>query len=217
MSLDYDFNAADLDEFLVEYVDGTMDPVVQEAFEEFLRVYPEVAEQVDCLATVRSQLCRLGDKCRCHAPPGFQDRLKEHLVEESTKELSGIGGSWVLHLNTFALAFSFALLALAVAITASSPSPESGDSAVAAEVVGDVTAPLEDVRLRTAPIGHVLDFDNSVAISRNAYWKVSHTRPSQGEFYVEAAFERPVLLSVRRDAVTMQPVSTRASVAYTRR
>ena len=72
MSLNYYFDSAELDEFLVEYVDGTMDPVVRGAFEEFLRVYPEVRTQVDRLASIRMELCKLGDHCQCHAPPGFR-------------------------------------------------------------------------------------------------------------------------------------------------
>ena len=215
MSLDYDFNAADLDEFLVEYVDGTMDPVVREAFEEFLRVYPEVAEQVDCLASVRSELCRLGDKCRCHAPPGFQDRLKEQLLEESDKEEPILAGNWVPHLNTFALAFSLTLLALAVGLSTSAPTRDSMES-LATEVVDDARAVDAVSRIRSPLVEHVLDFENSVAISRDSYWNVSHTHPGSGEIHVEAAFDRPILMSVRRDAVAMRPISTRPSVLYTR-
>jgi len=215
MSLDYDFNASDLDEFLVEYVDGTMDPVVREAFEEFLRVYPEVAEQVDCLASVRSELCRLGDKCRCHAPPGFQDRLKEQLLEESDKRTLVAEDAWLPHLNTFALAFSLTLLALAVGLSSSTDTRDTTES-VAAEVVDDARSPAEIAGTPSPLVEQVLHFDNSVAFTRDVGRSVSHTHPGSREVHVEAAFDRPMLLSVRRDIVAMRPISTRDPIRYTR-
>jgi hypothetical protein len=212
MSLDYDFNASDLDEFLVEYVDGTMDPVVREAFEEFLWMYPDVAEQVDCLASVRSQLCRLGDKCRCHAPPGFQDRLKEHLLEESSKDVHATAEFWAPHLNTVALAFSLTLLVLAVGLSATVPRPESTESEV--ETVDEPRVRLE-TSLVTEPLRTDLgDFHGPITLARNSHWSVSHTHPGSGEVHVEAAFDRPILLSVRRDIIAMRPVSSRPSIVY---
>ncbi len=212
MSLDYDFNSSDLDEFLVEYVDGTMDPVVREAFEEFLRVYPEVAEQVDCLASIRSQLCRLGDKCRCHAPPGFQARLKEQLLEETSRSDTVIAEAWLPHLNVVALAFSLTLLVLAVGLSASSPTYDSVE--VASTELDERSVPLEPTRFSTRE-KPTPDFYSSIAISRDSYWNVSHTHPGSGEIHVEAAFDRPVLLSVRRDIVAMRPVFHRPLQAYT--
>lgn len=214
MSLNYDFDAADLDEFLVEYVDGTMDPVVREAFEEFLRVYPEVADQVDCLATVRSQLCRLGDKCRCHAPPGFQDRLKEHLLEESSRETVISPSSWLPHLNGVAIAFSLTLLALAIGMTVSSSTSESEEPAVT-EIVDDSRMETDSREMSGSTAEQVLDVSRSVTVSRDGLWSVSHTHPGSGEIHVEAAFDRPILLSVRRDLVTMRPISNRPAVVYT--
>ena len=48
----------ELDEFLAEYVDGSMDPTVRAVFEELMRVNPEVAERVCYLKHVRSELCQ---------------------------------------------------------------------------------------------------------------------------------------------------------------
>ena len=209
MSLDYDFNASDLDEFLVEYVDGTMDSVVREAFEEFLRVYPEVAEQVDCLTSIRTELCRLGDKCRCHAPPGFQARLKEQLLEESDTGVVVKAEVWLPHLNAVALAFSLTLLALALGLSSSSFSTQDEAPAVATTAAED---DLLNASLQRLPSSSTIsDYTRSVALNRTLHWNVSHTHPGSHEVHVEAAFERPVLMSVRRDVVEMRPIADRSS------
>jgi hypothetical protein len=73
-----------LDEFLCEYVDGTMDPAVRAAFEEYLRLNPDLYEHVECLRETRSMLCRYG--CRLRAPAALQQRLRERLGEEMLGE-----------------------------------------------------------------------------------------------------------------------------------
>ena len=72
--------ASGLDEFLCEYVDGTMDPVVRMAFEEYLRQNPDLYEHIECLRETRSMLCRYG--CRLRAPAALQQRLRERLGQE---------------------------------------------------------------------------------------------------------------------------------------
>ncbi len=69
-----------LDEFMCEYVDGTMDPAVRAVFEEYLRANPELIEQIECLRRTRSILCHYG--CRCNAPRGLQSRLRQKLGSE---------------------------------------------------------------------------------------------------------------------------------------
>ena len=71
----------ELDEFLCEYVDGTMDRVVREAFEEYLRQDPSLYEHVACLRRTRSVLCRYG--CRVRAPEKLQERIHQRLGEET--------------------------------------------------------------------------------------------------------------------------------------
>ncbi|MEX0600487.1 MAG: hypothetical protein WD021_02555 [Rhodothermales bacterium] len=68
------------DEFLCEYVDGTMDPVVQEVFEEYVRTNPELREHIECLRDTRLLLCRYG--CRCQAPNDLHARLRRELTCE---------------------------------------------------------------------------------------------------------------------------------------
>lgn len=72
---DGDDDLSDLDEYLTEYVDGTMDPAMQEAFEEYLEAHPELLDYVCCLNDVR---CVLGElNCSCQAPAGVQARLRQ--------------------------------------------------------------------------------------------------------------------------------------------
>lgn len=66
------------DEFLCEYVDGTMDPVVREVFEEYVRENPSLREHIECLRDTRLLLCHYG--CRCHAPHDLQDRLRQEIT-----------------------------------------------------------------------------------------------------------------------------------------
>ena len=65
------------DEFLCEYVDGTMDPVVKEVFEEYLQSNPDLREHVECLRNTRMILCRYA--CGCHAPNDLHDRLRRQI------------------------------------------------------------------------------------------------------------------------------------------
>ena len=192
MSHGYDLDPSDLDEFLVEYVDGTMDPVVREAFEEFLRVYPEVAAHVDCLASVRTELCRLGDDCRCQAPPGFQARLKRQLACEMTGALSL--EQWTPQLNMIALAFSITILMLA-----------AGLSQVGSEDLADA-APVEPEKVLLETL-ETLETSPFALAEEESQWKLSHVHQVSMASSFSAAFDRPMLMSVRHDFVAMKPVA----------
>ncbi|MFV1980557.1 MAG: hypothetical protein ACC655_05325 [Rhodothermia bacterium] len=191
MSQNYCFDPTDLDEFLVEYVDGTMDPVVRGAFEEFMRVYPEVRAHVDCLTSIRTELCKLGDDCRCLAPPGFQDRLKRQLA----CEMSGAVAleDWTPQLNMIALAFSITLLMLAVGL-----SRVGADEALAdEEFSGPATVLVE------SPSVALEDW----VVEDEPGWTISRTHRLSMASSFSATFERPMLMSVRRDFIAMKPVS----------
>ena len=74
----YDQNASlpdddALDEYLCEYVDGTMDPAVRSAFEEFLSANPALQEHVQRLQRTRAICSR--QHCTS-APRGLQHRLR---------------------------------------------------------------------------------------------------------------------------------------------
>lgn len=70
-----DDDLSDLDEYLTEYVDGTMDPATREAFEEYLEANPELVEHICCLNDVRCALEQL--TCSCQAPSGVQSRVRQ--------------------------------------------------------------------------------------------------------------------------------------------
>ena len=63
-----------LDEFLCEYVDGTMDPAVKAAFEEFLEANPTLAAHARCLCRTRSMLCSYGGR---HQRPSLESRIRK--------------------------------------------------------------------------------------------------------------------------------------------
>lgn len=51
-----------LNEWLCEYVDGTMDPSLQAVFEEYVRANPELEEHIERLRHTRELLCRCSDQ-----------------------------------------------------------------------------------------------------------------------------------------------------------
>lgn len=205
MSHFYDCDPSDLDEFLVEYVDGTMDPVVREAFEEFLRMYPEVQAQVDCLSSIRTKLCRLGADCRCQAPPGFQDRLRRQLAGEMTETVTL--EHWTPQLNMIALAFSLAILAFAVGL-----SRVGDESALAKGPVADsesielVSNGQEALRDRPAPATDDLTRP-SPSLDHWARGSASLPHQVSAPSALATVFDQPVLMSVRRDLVAMRPMA----------
>lgn len=80
---------SDLDEYVTEYVDGTMDPAVREAFEEYLEANPHLLEYVCCLSDVR---CALQDlNCSCRAPSGVQARLRRRVSGDMVADESRSG------------------------------------------------------------------------------------------------------------------------------
>lgn len=194
MSHDYDFDPSDLDEFLVEYVDGTMDPVVREAFEEFMRVYPEVRAHVDCLASVRTKLCRLGDDCQCHAPPGFQDRLKRQLACEMSSDV--VLENWTPQLNIIALAFSITILALAVGLATVEPSEEMAETRMAQP---------EQTVLPAQPLETAVSFEDPVESVDWEFSRAHQVSPTPSDLSI--VLDRPMFMSVRRDLVAMKPAT----------
>ncbi|MBL7976891.1 MAG: hypothetical protein JNN12_01025 [Bacteroidetes Order II. Incertae sedis bacterium] len=73
-----------LEEFIVDYVDETMDVHTRSAFEAYLCDHPELHEQVRRMQEIRSMMCGLN--CGCMAPPGFQARLRNKLACEMMRE-----------------------------------------------------------------------------------------------------------------------------------
>lgn len=69
-----------MDEFLCEYVDGTMDPRVQAVFEEYLAADPVLASHVKRLKETRALLGSY--RCSLHAPGNFHRRLYSEMTSE---------------------------------------------------------------------------------------------------------------------------------------
>jgi hypothetical protein len=90
-----------MDEFLCEYVDGSMDPVVLKAFEEYLRANPHMAEHAQCLCQARELLAT---HVPCPHPTGaLQLRLKEAIANDLLGES---GTSVTPQLGSFAVVTS---------------------------------------------------------------------------------------------------------------
>ena len=64
---------SDLDEWLCEYVDGTIDMAARHALEDYMRVNPALAQHVQCLLQAKNLLCLYG--CRHQAPRSLQPCL----------------------------------------------------------------------------------------------------------------------------------------------
>ena len=73
-----------LDELLCEYVDGTMDPTVRAAFEEYLEANPELAHHARCLCQTRVMLCSYG--CRHPKEESIQDQIRRRVAGELVRQ-----------------------------------------------------------------------------------------------------------------------------------
>ena len=76
----------ELDEWLCEYVDGTLDPVVRGALEEYMQANPDLAAHVARLTETRRLLGRYG--CARKAPCSLQYSLRRRLASERYPEAS---------------------------------------------------------------------------------------------------------------------------------
>jgi len=101
----------DLDEFLCEYVDGTMDPVVREVFEEYVRDNPDLAEHVKCLCEAREAL--IHSSCACRLKADFLERLRRRLTVEQARTEKTVLPDIVSQLGYLA-AFTSALVVMTV-------------------------------------------------------------------------------------------------------
>ena len=110
-SEEHDFS--DLDEWLCEYVDGTIDPIVREALEEYMQINPVLASHVESLRETRYLLCRYG--CNHKAPRELQPRLRNRLEHEIIHDSEPLFSKYNVHLATLAALSSFAALILLLA------------------------------------------------------------------------------------------------------
>lgn len=134
---DEDFS--DLDEWLCEYVDGTIDPAARDALEECMRLNPALGDHVQRLLEARNLLCRYG--CRHHAPQGLQPRLLERLSREPVSIRWPSGASWPARLAALATITSLAALVLLLVSLDRPPEPQ-GTSRQIATVAPSPVRPL---------------------------------------------------------------------------
>ena len=105
-----------LDEFLCEYADGTMDPSVRKAFEEYLLANPHLAEHAEQLRCTHLLLCSHG--CRLRAPDGLEARVRQRLSGEMMQSGRGPLAAATAGLGKLTLLASVAALMLVAGMLA---------------------------------------------------------------------------------------------------
>ena len=113
---------AHLDEWLCEYVDGTIDPIVREALEEYMQANPALASHVESLMETRHLLCNFG--CKHKAPSRLQPLLRYRLENEIVQEAEPWLSRYNFSLATVAAISSIAALLLILASTTSTDSTD---------------------------------------------------------------------------------------------
>ena len=106
---------ADMDEWLCEYVDGTIDPVVREALEEYMQTNPALASHVERLRETRHLLCRFG--YRHKAPSRLQPELRCRLANEIMHDAEPFLARYTFPLTAVAAISSLAAILLIIAST----------------------------------------------------------------------------------------------------
>ena len=106
----YDQPDDQLDDFLCEYVDGTMDPAVRNAFEEFLEANPSLAAHADCLCRTRSMLCSYGGR---HGRASLEAQIRHRVAFELDRK-NRVEATYLSRLGKAAMATSFVSLFLII-------------------------------------------------------------------------------------------------------
>lgn len=133
----------DLDEFLCEYVDGSMDPVVREVFEEYVLQNPDLAYHVECLCQARQMLRR--SHCPCRLTADFVDRLRRRVSEDGFAQrevvMPGMYAN-LAHLTAFTSALLvMTMVSLMVGAYLSDPEPSQVPNHVASAAVDRASVP----------------------------------------------------------------------------
>lgn len=133
-----DHSDEQLDELLCEYVDGTMDPSVRAAFEEYLEANPELAKHARCLCQTRSMLCSYG--CRHPQEESVQDQVRRRVAGELLRKdrseavlVQRLGRAAVVT-SSFSLVL---ILAMTVGYTAVRQARTASQQTDTAELMGD--------------------------------------------------------------------------------
>jgi anti-sigma factor RsiW len=108
----------ELDEYICDYVDGTMDPAVRGSFEEYLAANPQVADHIETLVSASDMLRNCADQCPCVAED-FQTRLRCAVEHECAPD--DTAGAWLDRMSGIVLVTS-AVTIMCLAVLAPSPS-----------------------------------------------------------------------------------------------
>ncbi|ARA93559.1 MAG: hypothetical protein D6685_10135 [Bacteroidetes bacterium] len=140
-----------LHEFLCEYVDGTMDPGLRAAFEEYVRANPDLARHIECLCQARQLLCQHG--CRLHAPQDVRDRLQRRLAGEVVRSRPPLPSPLVQHLGAAATMTSVMAVVLILGML--------GGAFLVPEGLGPdlrVASAVQRIERRVLPLPVVMDY-----------------------------------------------------------
>ena len=143
-----------LDEFLCEYADGTMDPSVRKAFDEYLLANPYLAEHAEQLRCTHLLLCHHG--CRLRAPEGLEARVRQRLSGEMMQSQRGPFAAATASLGRLTLLTSVAALMLVAGMLAGPVLIPSATHAGPAQVGPryEQPSPYRTVRVPIRPTEH---------------------------------------------------------------
>jgi anti-sigma factor RsiW len=116
-----------LDEWLCEYVDGTMDPSLEAVFEQYVEANPELKAHVERLQETRDLLCECG--LSKEAPPELQSGICTEVECDMLQSETPVSDAiWDRPLAAFGVASSVAaalVIGFLVGATIVGPSPSS--------------------------------------------------------------------------------------------
>jgi anti-sigma factor RsiW len=116
-----------LDEWLCEYVDGTMDPSLEAVFEQYVEANPELKAHVERLQETRDLLCECG--LPQEAPPDLESEIcTEVECDMLQSEVSVSDALWDRPLAAFGVASSVAaalVIGFLVGATMMGPAPSA--------------------------------------------------------------------------------------------
>ena len=186
----------DLDEWLCEYVDGTIDPVVCEALEEYMQHNEALASHVERLREARHLLCQYG--CSYQAPSGLQPRLRRRLATEIVQESQPFMGISSTHLMTLATITSVVAILLIFGSSRGTGDASLAGSAAPAMAIQETPRHHRDTAAPILPHHRVTPVRT---LSANKYYSrftrkpaVSHAHATNA--YAIQAYNRPHTLQV---------------------
>ena len=175
---------ADLDEWLCEYVDGTIDPVVCKALEEYMEHNHRLASHVERLRETRHLLCKYG--CSYQAPSGLQPRLRRRLASEIIQEAQPLLGNSLTPLMTVATLTSLFAILLILAASTETFSPRTFVTTAQSAISSTTTTPATASSIprllpyrRATPLVHLTTSKHFARFAEpSGSYRLNHLHPS---------------------------------------